>query len=287
MRYAQYQTKFILQNPQLWLLGIGTCLVTIHLSWISKNSSSESFLIHIIFLIFVCSSIKEKYYNLNLESGAISSCLGFLLVTLVFLIHIIQLNYGGLVPFYPLISGFGLVLLASDFKGLKQYQTELLALFGLTSHTLLSIFGFGGNIALLTAKFANSVLWYTGFKVARSGLQIILPTGNITVYPPCAGMNVIVNLWSLGLLFTLVFNLNWKQKILVPMVAAIIGFVGNGVRVALMAILFAQGNKQAFEYWHEGNGSFVFAMISALIFGCFCWVLLSKNQRKNQNTMEC
>lgn len=284
MKAAQYQKKFILLNAQLWLLGIGASLITIHLSLTSRNSSTEVVFINLAFLAFVCFSVKDKYYDLNLESGVLSSVLGFLFIALVFLSSTVQINYGGLFPFYPLISGFGLALLASGLKGLKQYQTELLALFGLSAHRLLSIVA--SDISLTTAKFSTSILWYTGFKVARSGVNVILPTGSIKVYAACAGMGVILNLLSIALLFILVFNLDWKQKIIVPTVAAILGFVVNGVRVALMAILVAQGDKQAFEYWHLGDGSLIFAMISALIFGCFCWVLLSSNQQKNQNAME-
>lgn len=285
MKAVRYQKKFLIKNVKLWLLGIGATLTTINLSLISKSSSTEVLFINLAFLAFVCCSIKEKHHSLHLESGVLSSCLGFLFIALVFLISTVQINYGGLFPFYPLISGFGLALLASGFKGLKQYHIELLALFILSAHRLLSIVA--GDISLLTAKFSTSLLWYTGFKVVRSGVNVILPTGSIKIYAACAGMGVILNLLSIALLFILVFNLNWKQKILVPTVAVIVGFVNNGVRVALMAILVAQGDKQAFEYWHIGNGSLIFAMINALLFGCFCWVLLSWNQQKTQSPLEC
>ncbi|OUL28081.1 cyanoexosortase A [Nostoc sp. 106C] len=284
MKAYQYKFFFLIRNVHFWLLGLAVSLITINLSLVSRTSSTEILLINFLFLAFICFLIKEKYHSLNLESGAISSFLGFLLIALVFLSNTIQINFGFLFPLYPLISGFGLALLASGFNGLKQYQAELLALFGLSTHRLLSISA--SDISLLTAKFSTSILWYTGFKVARSGVNVILPTGSIKVYPACAGMSVILNLLSLALLFILVFNINWKQKLLVSMVAAIFGFVVNGVRVALMAILVAQGDKQAFEYWHLGDGSLIFGMISALLFGCFCWVLLSWNQQKSQNSME-
>ncbi|OUL24413.1 cyanoexosortase A [Nostoc sp. RF31YmG] len=284
MKANQYNSFYFLNNIHLWLLGLGANLITIHLSLISRDSNTEFLFINFVFLAFVCFSIKAKSHNLNLESDAFSTCLGLLFIALVFLSNTVQINFGAFFLFYPFISGFGLALLASGFQGLKQYHTELLALFGLSAHRLLSIIA--SDISLLTAKFSTSILWYTGFKVARSGVNVILPTGSIKVYAACAGMSVILNLLSIALLFILIFDLNWKQKILVPIVAAIFGFVVNGVRVALMAILVAQGDKQAFEYWHLGDGSLIFAMISALFFGCFCWVLLSWNQQKNQNAME-
>jgi len=45
---------------------------------------------------------------------------------------------------------------------------------------------------------------------------------------------------------------------LFPIVAVLVAFVVNGVRVALMAILVAYSSQEAFEYWHTGTGSEIF-----------------------------
>jgi cyanoexosortase A len=116
--------------------------------------------------------------------------------------------------------------------------------------------------------------------------MVHLPKGSIEVYPACAGIDVMMDLLSLSVLFIFLFKLSLQQKLIVPIVAATLGFIVNGFRVALMAILVAQGDKQAFDYWHLGDGSLVFSMISTLFFGCFCWFLLSRNERENQNTID-
>ena len=278
------RTVTLLKNPKFWLIGIGASLIVIHLSITWKDSSSEVFFINLLFLVFVCSLLKEKRYTLNLESGIFPSLLGLLFIALIFLNSTLTASFGGLFFLSPLVSGFGLAFLASGFKGLKQYKIEFLALLFLSVHRLVSV-AFK-DISLLTAKFSTAILWYTGFKVTRSGINITLPTGSIKVISDCAGMVLILNLLGLAVLFILIFNLHWLQKVLVPTVAAILGFIINGVRVALMAILVAQGDKQAFEYWHFGDGSLLFSMIASLFFGCFCWFLLSINQHKNQNATE-
>lgn len=278
------RTVYLLKNVQLWLLGIGASLIAIHLNITWRDSTSEVFLINLLFLAFVCSLIKEKRYTLNLESGVFPSILGLLLIATAFLTSTVPQSFAGLFFLFPLISGFGLAFLASGFKGLTQYKIEFLALLFLSAHRLVSIVF--KDISLLTAKFSTAILWYTGFKVTRSGITITLPTGSIKVISDCAGMALILNLLGLAVLFILIFNLKWQQKILVPTVAAILGFMINGVRVALMAVLVAQGDKQAFDYWHFGDGSLIFSIIASLFFGSFCWFLLSINQPKNLNATE-
>jgi exosortase/archaeosortase family protein len=57
----------------------------------------------------------------------------------------------------------------------------------------------------------------------------------------------------------------------------LLGFIVNGIRVALMAILVASSNKSAFTYWHGGDGSLIFAIISMVLFGIFCWFAYVRN----------
>ncbi|MEJ1938882.1 cyanoexosortase A, partial [Nostoc sp. NIES-2111] len=143
------------------------------------------------------------------------------------------------------------------------------------------------DISLLTAKLSTAILWYTGFKVNRSGLVINLPTGSVEVYSGCSGLDVIMDMLSLAVMFIAIFDLSVKQKFIVPIVAASVGFVVNSFRVALMAIIVGQGNKEAFKYWHDGEGSLVFSMIASFLLCGFCWFLLNRNEQENKNTTHC
>ncbi|MEH1780009.1 MAG: cyanoexosortase A [Nostoc sp.] len=275
-----------LTNAELWLLGIGGLLLAINLTLVLRHGVITNTYINFLFFISIYSLLQENRHNLILESGIFSSCLGTLLLVVVFINSTFQINVGVLSLFTPLMSGFGLALLASGSQGLKQYRKELLVLVFLTIRNLLVLLPYRVDISLLAAKLSTAILWYTGFQVSRSGVIIHLPRGGIEVYPGCAGIDVMMDLLSLAVLFIFLFNLSLQQKFIVPIVAATLGFIVNGFRVALMAILVAQGDKQAFDYWHLGDGSLVFSMISTLFFGCFCWFLLSRNERENQNTID-
>ncbi|MGJ5627876.1 cyanoexosortase A [Nostoc sp. CALU 1950] len=273
-----------LKNAEFWLLGIGSSLIAINLTLVLRHGTISSLYISFLFFIAMYILLKEKRHNLTFESGIFSSFLGTLLLVVVFINSTFQINVGILSLFLPLISGFGLALLASGCKGLKQYRKELLLLGFLTIRNFLVLVRHKLDISLITAKLSTAILWYTGSQVNRSGVMINLPGGSIEVYSGCAGIDVIIDLLSLAVLFIFLFNLSLQQKFIVPIVAAILGFIVNGFRVALMAILVAQGDKQAFEYWHEGDGSLIFSMIATLFFGCFCWFLLSRNEQENENT---
>ena len=184
----------------------------------------------------------------------------------------------------PLISAIGLGLVASGFKGLKQYWQELLILFflGVPQVTLLSLI----DISALTAKFAAFVLWYLGFKVSLQGVNINLPGGGVEVFSGCSGMESILHLWGLAVLFLVMFPTKGSKRILVPIVAVLLAFLINGVRVVLMALLAVSSNQQAFKYWHKGDGSLIFSMISVLLFGLFCLFMLRVDTGENEDSVE-
>ncbi|GAX44769.1 hypothetical protein NIES4075_57880 [Tolypothrix sp. NIES-4075] len=269
-----------LKNAQFWLLAIGAGLIAIHITLTCKANNPNLLSGSFIFWAAVSSLVWEKRDTFNLESGILSSFLGLSIIAIVLLKSASLKSFGGFLYLSPAISASGLALLASGFQGLKQYRGELLALFFLAAPKLLppSLV----DISPITAKFSAFILWYTGFEVTRSGVNVYLPTGSIEVYFGCSGIELIFQMLGLALLFMLMFPLNYQQKILVPIVAATLGFIVNGVRVALMAILVAKGNEEAFKYWHEGDGSLIFSMIAVLLLGLFCWFVLRMNEPKNQ-----
>jgi len=84
----------------------------------------------------------------------------------------------------------------------------------------------------------------------------------------------------------MIFTTTSFKKILVLLVAVLVGFIVNGVRVALMAVLVALSQQDAFEYWHQGDGSLIFSMIGVLLFGLFCHFLLLQSASENQDTVD-
>jgi len=278
-----------LKSSKFWLVGIAAGLSAIHITITWKSDNTDLWGMSVLFLAAVCSLIWKKRNTLSLKSGIVSSFIGTLIIAGVLLKSTSPIRkYPELIDEFsylsPLISAVGLGLIASGFKGLRQYWQELLLLFflGVPHVILLSLI----DISIFTAQFSTAVLWYLGFEVSRQGVFIILPTGSVEVYSGCSGMIAILYLWGLATLFLVMFPTDWSKKILVPVVATLLAFVVNGGRVALMAILVASSNQKGFEYWHTGAGSQIFAMTSVLIFGLFCFFIVQPHKAENEDSVE-
>lgn len=265
-----------LKASKFLLLGIAAGLIAIYLNITWKHGNTEFLFTSVIFFVTACYLIWKKRHTLSLKTSFFSSLLGTLLIAVVLFKSTSHISNS--IYVLPFMSALGIGLLASGFKGLKQYRSELLLLFFLIVHyaTLYWLI----DISEFTAKFAALVLWYLGFEVSRQGVYIVLPTGGIEVYSACSGMKNILDLCGLAVLLLVIFPTDWSKKILVPVAAILIGFVINGVRVVLMAILVASKNQTAFEYWHQGDGSLVFSMISVLFFGSFCSFMLRLDEEQ-------
>ena len=178
-----------------------------------------------------------------------------------------QPGLNGLIRMFPALGGFSIVLLASGWSGLKQFWRELAILLALGLPGTLA--AFVADISPLTARFSTALLWYTGFEVLREGLRIYLEGGGVEVYYGCSGIESVSYVLGLSILCLIMFPLLGFKRYLVPLTGMVIGFVINGVRVALMAVLVASGDEAAFDYWHTGDGSLIFGPLAVVIFGAF------------------
>ncbi|MEK0182811.1 MAG: cyanoexosortase A [Oscillatoriales cyanobacterium] len=271
-----------LLEPKYWLLGIASGLILIHLTLTARTDSTDLFGTMLLFWGVVAFLIWERHETLTLESGIFSSCFGASLIALILLKSSSIYGYDFFIRITPFLSGISLALLASGTKGLKQYWQELLIL----AYTGIppGLIGVFINVALLTAKFSAFILHYLGFEVVRQGVFLILEKGSVEVYHGCSGVNAILQLLGLSLVFLLMFPTTNGQKIVVPIIAVLIGFVVNAARVALMAVLVSLSQPEAFKYWHEGNGSVIFSMIAVFLFGLFCWLAILQDTPHQKTT---
>jgi cyanoexosortase A len=274
-----------LQEPKYWLLGVAAAIIALHLTLVGRVDDSELFASSLLFWVAAGSLVWDRRHTLVLESGIFCTILGILLLALVLARSLTPANATSLLRILPFVSVLGLCLLASGIRRVGEYWKELF-MFGLFAlYPLLALALQMIDLPSLTAQTGHMLLWYTGFEVKRQGLFLFLPTGRVEVYGACSGLHSVLQMLNISVLFLLMFPLrSHLQKVFCIVVAVILGFVVNALRVALMAILVAFSNKQAFEYWHGGDGSLVFSMISVLLFGCFCWFVFLRNPQKPADT---
>ncbi|NJN22136.1 MAG: cyanoexosortase A [Leptolyngbya sp. RL_3_1] len=176
----------------------------------------------------------------------------------------------------PLLSGLAVGLLGLGFRGLKQVWRELVILVALGLPGILAAYTV--DISPMTARFSTALLWYAGFDVIRDNLTILLEGGGVEVYAGCSGLESMAYLLGLSLLCLIMFPLQGWKRYWIPLVGVVLGFVINGFRVALMAVLVAAGKDAAFNYWHTGDGSLLFGLAAVLAFGGFYMAIQTLEQ---------
>ncbi len=271
----------LVKEPKFWILGIAAGLIAIQLNLAGKYNHTELFGTSALAWGSVSFLLWDRREKLDLESDMFASLFGAFIIALALVRTAPLSDYDAFLRIYPLFTAIGLVLLASGMKGIRQYWKELVILIFPALSPAPAFLVELINISPITAKFTHTLLWYLGFQVNREGVYLILPTGKVEVGTGCSGLTIIMQLVMLSIVFLFMFNTNWKQKIIVPIVAITVAFLVNVVRVSLLAYLVSYSTKESFDYWHFGEGSFIFSMIGAVIFGLFCqWAILRETPEK-------
>lgn len=260
-----------LQKPTYWLLALGVALSTLHLTILDRSGEHNLMSLSILFWLAIGSLLWDKRYSLKLESDTVSTLVGFSLIMLILFRGLAPSGYH--LRISPFVSAVGLALMASGVKRLHHYWKELFILSLLVLYTPVTNFLQAIDLPLLTAKVSTFMLWIAGFQAYREGVFINLPTGKVEVYGACSGIESIFLMLSIGILFFLLIPIGHLQKAICLVLAVFLGFVVNCVRVAIMALLVASRNMEAFDYWHGKDGSLIFSVISVAIFGLFCWFM--------------
>ncbi len=270
MKQQAFFKRISLSSPAFLLIVLGVAVIAIHLTLMFKTGSSDRQITSTLFWLTAAYLIWERQDKLEFQTGLVASVFGALLLAMLLLKSTGYCEDSFLIG-YPFLAGIALALIASGFRGLRIYWRELVLLFfsGIPEVLLSKL----TDPAPLTAQFASSMLWYSGYAVTQRGIYLDLPGGSIEVYSGCSGVVAMTQLLGMSVLFLMLLPLPWKwfQKLILPVAAIAIGFLVNAMRVSLMAILVAQKQMKAFEYWHDGSGSLVFSVI-----GTFVLVILLK-----------
>lgn len=170
----------------------------------------------------------------------------------------------------PLLSLGSWGLICGGWQGLKQLG-RYLCLFGFLAMPWELVYVML-DLSTLTAQFAHFLLWILGLAGERQGTLIRVGAGAIEVYHGCSGLKLILQLIGFTLLYFVLNSLRgWGQLVLI-FGAIAIGFILNGMRVAMMAILVSLGDESAFAYWHLGTGSLIFSGLAVASLGCWGWL---------------
>ena len=265
----------LIRNYGFWMGILLSTLVIINLTIFYKMDNIAHAGMSVLCWLAIFSLLWDRRGELKFKNELLPTVIGVLLiaVNLWFSKSIPAQKESNILSVAPFIFALGVALVASGFYGLKQFKGELMIVFFLgIPRVLLNLYT---NISPFTAKVSSFLLHYLGFPVHLDGVFIHLPKGSVKVYEGCSGVESMTYVLSISVVCLTMFPIRKKDQYYVPLVALVIGFLVNAFRVVLLALIVTKGDQEAFIYWHEGEGSLIFGMISVTVFAGFYWLLMN------------
>ena len=271
------------KSDKFWLFFSLVSFAVLYLNLIWKTTADiDRLTTESLFWIAILWLLWRRRDKLNLQSNLFSTCFGLALICLVLAKSFSLFWFESiLIPLIPIFLSFGLALIASGFKGLRQYWRELFFTWflffpeGVIGTVIDKFF----RITVINAKLASFVLHYVGFNVSSYSNHVVLDIPELGKFTalvdyPCAGIPMIVLMLRISLLLVAFFPLPKKEQILVPLVSLGIGFGLGVIRVCILTLLISE--KAKFDYWHGTGGSQIFSTLAIVIFSFFCHSVVKK-----------
>ncbi len=117
---------------------------------------------------------------------------------------------------------------------------------------------------LATTNLANLV----GIPVARDGLIITIPNGAFEVGVECSGINSLISLFMIGIIFAYVLEGNYLMKTTIIISTIPLALAGNILRItSILFVAGKYGQEAAINYFHDFSSLLLF---SVALIGLFC-----------------
>jgi cyanoexosortase A len=217
---------------------------------------------------------RRQFFKKNQDK--ISRFFGYLIVATLLALSVVHPGEKEL-GFFPLAAFLGWFLIFIGASQAKFYLKEfcILIIFGIPKLIPDTAFG----LAPVTAKFSAYTLWYLGYPVSLSNnIYIQIPNGGVEVIPACSGINLIVHMLSISVIFLCVFPTGRSHTVLFATLAVLLGFLMNVIRVAMLAALSTPQFEQQFHYWHSASGASLFVLLTLIIYGVLYFSFLKPAQ---------
>ncbi|MDX2256843.1 MAG: cyanoexosortase A [Pseudanabaenaceae cyanobacterium bins.39] len=274
---------------EFWLLTTWACLIAINLSLVGRLAESPDDLAiqSLTWVVAVFLAIRQfNRQHLSSSVGAIAT--GTILVVWALIKSLLTQRISDILFIMtPLSATLGIILIGAGWRGGKIFWQPIVlaATLGIPVTFLFTGIEKFIPVNVLTAQFANSVLWYSGAKVVQNGITIVSQFGSVEVARGCAGLPPILMLLRITLMFVFVFPVKRIHMWIMFLSAVAIAFVVNALRVTLLVIIASQPNE-VFKYWHDGDGSQIFSVIAVSILLWLCNWLSQDDDNEGEMEMD-
>jgi cyanoexosortase A len=180
----------------------------------------------------------------------------------------------------------GLALLVNPPRfAMHQFGKAILSISCLPLAVLITRFIPELALSQVTALSSGMLLQAVGFDAYIEGRVLTLSKGSVVVANTCNGVSILTMTIIVSFIFTLAFPLVRRRDILeVTLIAPILGFLSNVVRVSLLALIIGESvpwRDSLFDFFHESMGSLLFAGVAIAAFGKFYLFLIDKQLERS------
>lgn len=170
----------------------------------------------------------------------------------------------------PLLAWVGLLLLAMPVGKLRSFLPSLSVLALLPMMRAVDWLTPLGPLSVATAWLTKQMLNVCGYTAVQVENKVTMPGGGVDVADACAGLSIILQLLLVAVIFALAFPMRhrWQNGLMI-VVAPLLAFVVNGIRITLLALINVSDLPHRnwwFDFFHKNLGSMVFSGIGMQIF---------------------
>lgn len=169
--------------------------------------------------------------------------------------------------FIPVAAGS--ILLLRGWSGLKAMWFPIVfSVFAIPLPGLI-VDAATGPLKQSVSAIAESILYATGYPIARSGVVLNVGQYQLLVADACSGLNSMFSLSALGLVY--LYLMRYRSYLHVGLIVACIlpiAFAANIVRVMILVLVtFHFGDEAGQGFVHEFAGMILFLVALSMLFG--------------------
>lgn len=235
-----------------WLVG----------SWINNEYYSHGFLVPIISGYIIWSLRKElaTIEKKQSQTGLAILAVGILLQGIGVLWTIRFISGISL-----LVTVYGVILYLFGWEFMKKISFPLFFLVFMIPLPFVDIIA--PPIQTLSAVGSSMMSNILGIPVVRDGLVLTIPTGSFEVGLPCSGLNSIISLLTIAVLYSFILDGRMLMKFAIIISSIPLAIAGNIMRItSMLAIANKYGQNIAMNYFHDVSSLILFCVVLIVLF---------------------
>jgi exosortase len=237
-------------------------------SWLHNPYYSHGFIVPIISAYIIWNMRKElsnieRKQRKQSQIGLVLFIIGIILYGIAFMSTIRFLSGISLI-----ITIYGTVLYIYGRELTKRMSFPILFL--LLAIPVPFVYTITPPVQELSSISSSSLANLAGIPVQRDGLILHMPTGLFEVAVECSGMNSIISLLMISIIFAFILEGSLMMKFVIVLSSIPLAIIGNVLRItSILAVSNMYGQEVAINYFHNFSNIllFIISLIGLFIIG--------------------